>query len=311
MVVITSRQVKNLRSRFGAAGAKDDRFDSFVLADTLRTDRARLRPLIPDALATISLRMAVRARRDLVAHRVAAGNQLRAHLAVAFPAGLRLFHDLDSPISLASRWPRARSGLRGQRCTANRRVIVERTCLAGFIKHLERALGSLHCGDARDSETHVCPSISATKREQVAGLVSRAESSSPVVLHGQSFDGPAFYPPTVIRRDDPRHELVQEETFGPLMVLQPASDFDHAMKLCNGVQYGLVAALFSKSLERRTQFLNDAQAGILKINSATSDADAEAPFGGWKASGDGPPEHGRSNREIYTRTQAVYTMMTK
>jgi len=45
--------------------------------------------------------MAVRARRDLVAHRVAAGNQLRAHLAVAFPAGTGLFHDLDSPISLA------------------------------------------------------------------------------------------------------------------------------------------------------------------------------------------------------------------
>ncbi len=90
VVVITSHQVKNLRSRFGAAGAKDDRFDAFVLADTLRTDRARLRPLIPRTPATVSLRMAVRARRDLVAHRMAAGNQLRAHLAVAFPAGLRL-----------------------------------------------------------------------------------------------------------------------------------------------------------------------------------------------------------------------------
>jgi transposase len=101
VVVITSRQVKNLRSRYGAAGAKDDRFDSFVLADTLRTDRARLRPLIPDAPATITLRGAVRARRDLVAHRVAACNQLRAHLAVAFPAAVGLFRDLDSPISLA------------------------------------------------------------------------------------------------------------------------------------------------------------------------------------------------------------------
>jgi transposase len=101
VVVITSRQVKNLRSRFGAAGAKDDRFDAFVLADTLRTDRARLRPLVPDTPATISLRMAVRARRDLVRHRVAACNQLRAHLAVAFPAGIGLFHDLDSPVSLA------------------------------------------------------------------------------------------------------------------------------------------------------------------------------------------------------------------
>jgi transposase len=101
VVVITSRQVKNLRSRFGAAGAKDDRFDAFVLADTLRTDRARLRPLVPGTPATISLRMTVRTRRDLVRHRVAAGNQLRARLAVALPAAITLFHDLDSPISLA------------------------------------------------------------------------------------------------------------------------------------------------------------------------------------------------------------------
>ena len=101
VVVITSRQVKNLRSRYGSSGAKDDRFDAFVLADVLRTDRARLRPLIPDMPATIALRAAVRARRDLVAHRVAACNQLRAHLAVAFPGAVGLFSELDSPISLA------------------------------------------------------------------------------------------------------------------------------------------------------------------------------------------------------------------
>ncbi len=85
VVVITSRQMKNLRSRYGSAGAKDDRFDAFVLADVLRTDRSRLRPLAPDMPATITLRAAVRARRDLVAHRIAACNQLRAHLAATFP----------------------------------------------------------------------------------------------------------------------------------------------------------------------------------------------------------------------------------
>jgi transposase len=101
VVVITSRQMKNLRSRYGSAGAKDDRFDAFVLADVLRTDRARLRPLASDMPATITLRAAVRARRDLVAHRIAACNQLRAHLAAAFPAGAGLFARLDSQISLA------------------------------------------------------------------------------------------------------------------------------------------------------------------------------------------------------------------
>jgi transposase len=101
IVVISPNQVKNLRSRYGSAGNKDDRFDAFVLADTLRTDRARLRPLIPDTPATITLRATVRARRDLVCHRVAACNQLRAHLALVFPGAIGLFADLDSPVSLA------------------------------------------------------------------------------------------------------------------------------------------------------------------------------------------------------------------
>ena len=101
VVVISSYQVKNLRSRYRSGGGKDDRFDAFVLAGTLRTDRARLRPLVPDTSLTLALRAAVRARKDLVAHRVAACNQLRAHLAVAFPAAVGLFFHLDSPISLA------------------------------------------------------------------------------------------------------------------------------------------------------------------------------------------------------------------
>jgi transposase len=101
VVVITPNQVKNLRSRYGAAGNKDDRFDAYVLADTLRSDRARLRPLEPDSPATVTLRSAVRARRDLVAHRVAACNQLRAHLQGCFPGAVGLFAELDSPVSLA------------------------------------------------------------------------------------------------------------------------------------------------------------------------------------------------------------------
>jgi transposase len=101
VVVISPNQLKNLRGRYGSAGNKDDRFDAYVLADTLRTDRARLRPLIPDSPATQTLRATVRARRDLVGHRVALCNQLRAHLQRVYPGAVGLFKDLDSPISLA------------------------------------------------------------------------------------------------------------------------------------------------------------------------------------------------------------------
>lgn len=99
--VIAPNQIKNLRSRYGQAGNKDDRFDAFVLADTVRTDRMRLRPLTRDSEQTVTLRMTVRARQDFVTTRVALGNQLRAHLQTTLPGVIGLFRDIDSDITLA------------------------------------------------------------------------------------------------------------------------------------------------------------------------------------------------------------------
>ena len=101
VVVVSPNQLKNLRGRYGSAGNKDDRFDAFVLADTLRTDRTRLRPLLPDTAATATLRRTCRARKDLVSHRVGLANQLRAHLHIVFPGVVGLFAEIDSPISRA------------------------------------------------------------------------------------------------------------------------------------------------------------------------------------------------------------------
>lgn len=99
--VIAPSQVKNLRSRYGNTGNKDDRFDAYVLADTVRTDHRRLVALTCSTPATQALRASVRARLGLVENRVAIANQLRAHLQVALPGAVGLFSDLDSPISLS------------------------------------------------------------------------------------------------------------------------------------------------------------------------------------------------------------------
>lgn len=108
--VIASRQVTALRTRYGTTGNKDDRFDAYLLADVLRTDRRRLTPLTVDTPATIGLRMLIRTRQDLVKARVAAHNQLRAHLQLAHPGVVGLFHQLDGKISLAflTRFPTPR-----------------------------------------------------------------------------------------------------------------------------------------------------------------------------------------------------------
>jgi transposase len=100
VLVIPPAQLKNLRSRYGSAGNKDDRYDAYILADVVRTDRRRLRPLVRDSAATTALRTTVRARRDLIEHRIAAANQLRAHLQIVFPGAATLFAAIDSEISL-------------------------------------------------------------------------------------------------------------------------------------------------------------------------------------------------------------------
>jgi transposase len=99
--VIPPSQVKALRGRYGSVGNKDDRFDAFVLADVVRTDRRRLAPLICDQPETQTLRALVRARQDLLGHRLAVANQLRAHLLTVAPGVVGLFAELDALVSRA------------------------------------------------------------------------------------------------------------------------------------------------------------------------------------------------------------------
>jgi acyl-CoA reductase-like NAD-dependent aldehyde dehydrogenase len=142
----------------------------------------------------------------------------------------------------------------------------------------------------------------------IAGAGPDVELITPHGTGPPSCDGfdDRWYPPTIACCEDPDHELVQEESFGPILVLQTAADPEQAMALLNGVRQGLVGALFSSSQELVERFLREARAGILKVGRSTADAEVDVPFGGWKGSGIGPPEHGDFDLDFYTRPQAVY-----
>lgn len=99
-MVVASRAVKGLRTRYGLAGNKADQSDAYILADCLRTDGHRWASLQPDTPQTVALRASVRGRKDLVAMRVATANQLRAHLGLVFPAAVGLFAEIDGLITL-------------------------------------------------------------------------------------------------------------------------------------------------------------------------------------------------------------------
>jgi transposase len=101
VVVVTPRQVKALRSRYAASGAKSDPADAYLLADVLRTDGHRLGSLTHDSDPTKVLRALSRTRKDLQEARVALCNQLTAQLERCFPGAIGLFSDLHSPVAVA------------------------------------------------------------------------------------------------------------------------------------------------------------------------------------------------------------------
>lgn len=206
-------------------------------------------------------------------------------------------------------------GFAGQRCTANRRVIVPAPRFENLLQELKAAGERLVWGDPLEAATDIGPVIHLAKRDETAALVLRAEADAGVHrverLHQTRSQEPwvqagAYAQPAIICCDQPEHVLVQEETMSPLVIVQRAENFEHALALCNGVRHGLAAALFSESAELRRKFLDGAKAGILKFDSSTAGVDASLPFGGWKASGVGPPEHGEGDRLFYTRMQAGY-----
>lgn len=198
----------------------------------------------------------------------------------------------------------------GQRCTASRRVIVEQSCVERFQQCLVEATKRLPWGDPLDPETRIGPIVSLAHLRRIENVVKRAISAGAEVAGLCDGDAPAtpghWFPPLILSGAAPDSEIVQEESFGPLLVVQSAGTWEEAMNLVNGVRQGLAAAVFTKCPELTERFLSEAQAGILKINASTADAAVDAPFGGWKASGIGPPEHGDHDLEFYTRIQTVY-----
>jgi acyl-CoA reductase-like NAD-dependent aldehyde dehydrogenase/nicotinamidase-related amidase len=218
----------------------------------------------------------------------------------------------ETDLALAARQiAEAAFGCAGQRCTATRRAIVLAEIYDDFVAMLEEATAALGWGDPRDETVSVGPLVHGGHAQRVAACVERAravghEVIQPHLRSGVSPGVEQFYPPTLVLCDDPEAEIVQEETFGPVLVVQRAANWEEALLLLNGVRQGLAAALYSDDEDQQRDFLGAARAGILKLNQPTVEAGIDVPFGGWKVSGLGPPQHGDANLEFFTRAQAVY-----
>ncbi len=259
------------------------------------------------AIRTISFTGSDKAGRQIAMACAASGKHLQAELGGNNAALVTFECDVEAAaLELAA----AAYSFSGQRCTAIRRVIVMREIADQFADAFVQAARALTIGDPADPHTRVGPLVSLAAQQRIGRTVASAVEDGVDVLCGgripPGYEHGCWYEPTVLRGLPQTAPAVQEESFGPVVVLSEVNDFEQGICLMNDVKQGLVAVLHSTDAEEQQRFLQTAEAGILRINRAAAPVHPNAPFGGWKSSGIGPPEHGIWDREMYTRPQALY-----
>ncbi len=200
----------------------------------------------------------------------------------------------------------AAMGFAGQKCTATSRVIVVGDT-GSFTDALVSAIESLVIGDPSEADTVMGPVISDAAARVVMDAREEATASGGRVLTGGLDPGAAragyFVPPTLVDGLAGEHRLAQVETFGPFAVILSARDDDDAIRLANGVRYGLVASVFTSELDKALWIGDRIATGLFRVNAPTAGVDFHAPFGGIKDSSYGPREQGKAARDFYTWTQ--------
>ena len=196
-------------------------------------------------------------------------------------------------------------GTAGQRCTTTRRVLAQKNVFGELSRKLADAYGSAVVGDPLDPQTLVGPLID----EEAVGTFLRAvatarDSGAEILSGGKAGEGPgSFVEPTLIRAERGT-EIVQEETFAPILYLIEVDGIDEAISIQNSVSQGLSSAIFTDSLRSAERFLcaTGSDCGIANVNIGTSGAEIGGAFGGEKETGGGR-EAGSDSWKAYMRRQ--------
>jgi aldehyde dehydrogenase (NAD+) len=197
-------------------------------------------------------------------------------------------------------------GYAGQKCTATSRAIVVGDP-APFTEALVAAVQDLAVGDPAEASTVIGPVITEPARDKVVAAAEEAAAAGGRLLTGGTAGdgGGWFVAPTLVDRLAPDARLAQEEVFGPIAVVLAVADEDEAVRVANGVRYGLVGSVFTRDLDRALTLAARLDTGMIRVNAPTSGVDYLAPFGGEKDSSFGPREQGKAARDFYTSTRTI------
>lgn len=199
----------------------------------------------------------------------------------------------------------------GQRCTASSRLIIQDGIHDRFIAALVERVASLRVGGALDPDTQIGPAVSEDQMETSYRYIEVARSEGGrVVTGGQrlQLEKPGWYvQPTLIADTEAGMRINNEEVFGPVASTIRVKNYDEALEIANGVEFGLSAGIVTASLKHARDFQQRARAGMVMVNLPTAGVDYHVPFGGSKASSYGAREQGFAAAEFFTQTKTAYS----
>lgn len=202
-------------------------------------------------------------------------------------------------------------GTAGQRCTSTRRIIVHENVYEEVKTRIVKAYKQIVCkiGNPLDSHTLVGPLIDIHSVNAFTHAVEEVQKEGGKiifggnVLEGEKYASGNYVVPAIAEAEN-HYNIVQEETFAPIVYLIKYKTFDQAIELNNGVPQGLSSALFTLNMRESEQFLSEvgSDCGIANVNSGTSGAEIGGAFGGEKDTGGGR-ESGSDSWKAYMRRQ--------
>lgn len=193
--------------------------------------------------------------------------------------------DVAAELTLGSKFRNA-----GQTCICANRVYVHRSIQDQFAEKLIEKVKQLKIGLGTEEGVNIGPLINENAIEKVEShLLDAVNAGAEIMCGGKRYNGDLkgyFYEPTVIKNVTNDMLIMNEETFGPVMPLQPFDDENEVVALANDTDYGLAAYIFTENLDRSLRVMEKLEYGIVGVNDVFP-ATAEAPFGGIKQSGVG------------------------
>ncbi len=240
---------------------------------------------------------------------VAGANGTRLHLELGGKAPFVVFDDAD--LDAATRGAVAASLINtGQDCTAATRAYVHASVFDAFVEQTADLMRRVRLGPPADEATDQGPLISFRHRDKVAGMVQAALAGGAKAACGGKAPGGdlaagAYYEPTLIVGAAQDSAIVQQEVFGPVLVVLPFDTDDQAIDLANDVPFGLAASAWTTDVFRAQRAARDIRAGTVWVNDHIPII-SEMPHGGMKASGYGKDMSAYSLLE-YTQIKHVMT----